>query len=425
MSRASTDKTDNAAESSVGGVRAAALPDAESSSSVRWPHSPANDGRPLDGIKVLDLSRIVAGPLCAMVLADLGADVIKVESPAGDVIRQWGPPFRDGIATYYAVANRNKFSVVVDLKTAAGQALLVELTRQADVVVSNFTDEVAALLGVDHAALAAENPSVVYVSISGFGPGDANRPGFDLLAQAASGLMSVTGASDGPPSKVGVAISDITAALYATIGVLAELVRRHPVGGGAPRSVELEVSLQDATLSLLTNQAAGWLLADYAPLRTGNDHPSVAPYGVFETGDGALALAVGTDAQFGNLCVALGLIELSTDERFADNHSRVHNLPELRVLLEGALSRGDAAFWQKTLDRHGVPSGPIRTVPEALAAAPAGLVQGFDSRHDQARTVTTPIQTDGNYPSPYLAPPALGEHTASILGSAPAVGAQR
>jgi len=383
-----------------------------------WPHSPANDSRPLAGVRVLDISRIVAGPMCAMVLADLGADVVKVEAPGGDEVRRWGPPFRGDSATYFFAANRNKWSVVLDLKSHSGRAALAALAAPADVVVSNFTGKVAEALGADFVTLARINPQVIHVTISGYGPTQPDKPGFDLISQATGGLMSVSGSVGGEPSKVGVPISDITTAHYAAIAVLAELARRASDPEGERRAVRLEVSLQDATLSLLANQSAGWLLAGTVPARLGNDHPNVAPYGVFLTRDGSIAIGVGTDAQFAKLCAALGRPSLADDPLFADNRRRIANLTELRVALEAELAVRDTETWADILDAHGVPNGPIRTVPDALAEADDDFVQGLDSEQGRLRMTVTPIRTDGNFWPHYLPPPGLGEHTGRIFPSA-------
>ena len=382
-----------------------------------WPHSPANDGRPLAGVKVLDISRIVAGPMCAMALADLGADVVKVEAPGGDEVRRWGPPFCGDSATYFFAANRNKWSVVLDLKSGSGRVALAALAAQADVVVSNFTGKGAEALGADFASLAKVNPQVIHVTISGYGPRQPDRPGFDLIAQAVGGLMSVTGSAGGEPSKVGVPVSDITTAHYATIAVLAELARRPPEPGCRRRAVRLEVSLQDATLSLLSNQSAGWLLAGSVPGRRGNDHPNVAPYGVFLTRDGAIAIGVGTDAQFAKLCVALGRPGIADDPLFADNRGRIANLTALRAALEAELAVRDTQAWADILDAHGVPNGPIRSVPDALAEADDDFVQEVDSAQGRLRMTVTPIRADGSFWPPYLPPPGLGDHTAQIFPS--------
>lgn len=384
-----------------------------------WPHSPANDDRPLNGLRVLDLSRIVAGPLCAMLLADLGANVVKVEGPSGDEIRKWGPPFVEQQATYYYVPNKNKWLMTLDLKSPGGQLVLAELIKAADVVIHNFTADVAQALEVDFGRVAAINPCIIYLTISGFGPAQANRPGFDLVAQATSGLMSVTGNPETGPTKVGVPISDIASAHYGAIGVLAIVAQR---GIGAIRSgkqfpaVQLDVALQDASISLLANQAANWLLGGINGTLRGNDHPNVAPYSVFATGDGAIALAVGTSKQFERLCQVLGRGELATDPRFSDNASRRRHRDELRELLETALSRESAAKWHELLSAHGVPNGPILDVSDAIEDPACDLVGIIGDTGGRAlRLMATPVRIDGSYYPPYIAPGLPDAHAAEIL----------
>jgi crotonobetainyl-CoA:carnitine CoA-transferase CaiB-like acyl-CoA transferase len=384
-----------------------------------WPHSPANDGRPLNGLRVLDLSRIVAGPLCAMLLADLGADVVKVEGPAGDEIRNWGPPFIGDQAAYYYVPNKNKWLLTLDLKSAADQLVLDELIEAADVLIHNFTADIAHALQVDFDRVSRINSRIIYLSISGFGPAQGNRPGFDLVAQAMSGLMSVTGDPASGPFKVGVAISDIATAHYAATGILATVAQRGiaAIRAGAPfPAVQLDVALRDASIALMTNQAANWLLAGVDGGLRGNDHPSVAPYSVYATGDGVIALAVGTNRQFGKLCQALGSAELSADVRFSDNSSRLRHRKELRLLLETALARRSAAEWHEVLDAQGVPNGPIRTVGEAIEDPECDLVTAIDdSDGRRLRLLATPVRIDGAYYPAYIAPERPGAHTAQIL----------
>jgi crotonobetainyl-CoA:carnitine CoA-transferase CaiB-like acyl-CoA transferase len=385
-----------------------------------WPHSPANDGRPLNGLRVLDLSRIVAGPLCAMLLADLGADVVKVEGPAGDEIRNWGPPFLGDQATYYYVPNKNKWLLTLDLNSDADQLVVAELISAADVLIHNFTADIARSLRVDFGHAADINPRLIYLTISGFGPAMGNRPGFDLVAQAMSGLMSITGNPESGPSKVGVAISDIASAHYAAMGILAVVAQRGIAGIRARRpfpAVQLDVALQDASIALLTNRAANWLLAGVDGRLRGNDDPSVAPYGVYATGDGVIALAVGTDRQFEKLCRALGQDELVTDARFADNAGRLRHGYELRVRLEGALAGRSAWEWHELLDAQGVPNGAIRSVSDAVEDPACELVGTIEDTDGQRlRLLSTPVRIDGLYYPPYIAPERPGAHESEILG---------
>jgi crotonobetainyl-CoA:carnitine CoA-transferase CaiB-like acyl-CoA transferase len=386
-----------------------------------WPHSAANEGRPLSGLRVLDLSRIVAGPLCAMVLADLGADVVKVEGPAGDEIRRWGPPFLGDQAAYYYVPNKNKWLLTLDLKSDADQLVLTDLIRGADVLIHNFTADIASSLRVDFDRAAQVNPRLIHLTVSGFGPALGNRPGFDLVAQAMSGLMSITGDAGTGPSKVGVAISDISSAHYAAIGILAAVAQRGipAIRAGVPfPAVRLDVTLQDASIALLTNQAANWLLAGVDGRLRGNDHPSVAPYGVYATGDGVIALAVGNDRQFAKLCQVLGAGELAADSRFAANAGRLRHGEELRILLEAALARRSAREWHGLLDAGGVPNGPIRSVAAAIEESGSELVAEIANAGGQRlRLLSTPVRVNGSYYPPYIAPEHPGAHSREVLAS--------
>ncbi|HXL95629.1 MAG TPA: CoA transferase [Streptosporangiaceae bacterium] len=383
--------------------------------SVTWPSSSSSAGRPLRGIKVLDASRILAGPYCAMLLADLGADVIKVEPPAGDETRRWGPPFLGETAAYYFVANRNKWDLMLDLKQPGDRATMRELIRQADVVIHNYTGERARGFALDYESVRAVNDQAICLSISGFGATESDRRGYDVIVQALGGLMSVTGPDAGPPSKVGVAISDIATGLYGALGVVAALAARAAAGKGT----SVEVSLYDATLSLLTNQAMNWLLSGEVPQRHGNDHPNVSPYGLYVTGDGDIVLAVATDVQFAALCTALGCPALAGDERFLHNSDRVRHRRELRDELEARLAAQDAAAWSAELDRHGIPNGVVRSVAEALNAPESRSVSYVDhDAYGRIPQVLSPIRIDGEYLGPYLPPPERDEHRNLITGKA-------
>ena len=383
--------------------------------SVTWPSSSSSAGRPLRGIKVLDASRILAGPYCAMLLADLGADVIKVEPPAGDETRRWGPPFLGETAAYYFVANRNKWDLMLDLKQPGDRATMRELIRQADVVIHNYTGERARGFALDYESVRAVNDQAICLSISGFGATESDRRGYDVIVQALGGLMSVTGPDAGPPSKVGVAISDIATGLFGALGVVAALAARAAAGKGT----SVEVSLYDATLSLLTNQAMNWLLSGEVPQRHGNDHPNVSPYGLYVTGDGDIVLAVATDVQFAALCTALGCPALAGDERFLHNSDRVRHRRELRDELEARLAAQDAAAWSAELDRHGIPNGVVRSVAEALNAPESRSVSYVDhDAYGRIPQVLSPIRIDGEYLGPYLPPPERDEHRNLITGKA-------
>jgi crotonobetainyl-CoA:carnitine CoA-transferase CaiB-like acyl-CoA transferase len=369
---------------------------------------------PLSGVRVVDLSRVLAGPYCTMVLADLGADVIKVERPqGGDETRTWGPPFAGGEAAYYLSVNRGKRSCAIDLSQKEGRALALDLCAGAAAVIENFKVGGADRLGVGYEQVRERNPGVVYCSITGFGsrrepPG---RPGYDFVAQAETGLMSITGAENGPPYKVGVALVDVLAGLHAAAAILAGL------HGG--KGARIEVPLLDSGLAGLVNVAQNALVTGREPERHGNAHPNIVPYQDFETATGRIAIAAANDGLFRALCRVLELDQLAEDERFATNAGRVENRRELIPLLQERLRERPAAEWVEALDTAGVPVGQVRTVPDALAAAArAGRPATLDVEHPSAgplQLVASPIwgATD---PSAATPPPLLGEHTAEVLG---------
>jgi crotonobetainyl-CoA:carnitine CoA-transferase CaiB-like acyl-CoA transferase len=380
---------------------------------VRWPTSEANSGRPLSGTKVLDLSRVLAGPYCTMLLADLGADVIKIEPPQGDETRRWGEAVLGDAAAYYFVANRNKWGLVLDLKLPEARAILNDLITQADVLIQNYTGELARVFGADYESVTAINPDIIYLSVSGFGPEEPERRGYDLVAQALGGIMAVTGDDDGEPTKVGVPISDLSAGLFAAMAVLAGLFGRRTTESG----MRLDVSLYDSTVALLSNQAMSWLLAAKEGERLGNDHPTVCPYGTYAASDGMIVLAAGTDGQFRSLCEALEMGELADDERFNRNVRRMEHRVALRAHLEGALADRTATDWSALLDAHGVPNAVVRSVSDALGAAEAQSVSEFvHPQYGLVQQVLSPIRIDGRYLAPYMAPPTLNEHEIEILG---------
>jgi crotonobetainyl-CoA:carnitine CoA-transferase CaiB-like acyl-CoA transferase len=366
----------------------------------------------LDGLLVADFSRVLAGPLCTQTLGDLGADVVKVERPGnGDDTRAWGPPFVEQGSTYYLGLNRNKRSIALDLAEEGDLQLAKRLAARADVVVESFRPGTIDRLGLGYGAVAADNPAVVYCSISAFGSGEeaARLPGYDLLLQAMSGLMSVTGEPDGRPLKVGAALIDMIAGLYATTGVLAALQARERTGRGQ----RVEVSLMDSALAGLLNQASAHLLAGAVPGRLGNRHPSITPYETYRAGDGEFAVAVGNDAIFARLCAAIGRPELSGDERFATNAARLERRDELGAILEGAFAAATAAEWVQRLSEAGVPAGPINDIAEAFAFAEAlGLEPVWES--DGVRAVRSPMRLSDTPPSARRRPPALGEHDAEL-----------
>lgn len=368
----------------------------------------------LAGVLVADFSRVLAGPYATMLLADLGAEVVKVERPgAGDDTRAWGPPWTaDGEATYFLGVNRNKRSVALDLKTAEGRVAALRLAARADVVVENFPPGTMERLGLGYDDVAAVNPSVVYASVTGFGRGGgAGLPGYDLLVQAVGGLMSVTGPGPGEPTKVGVALVDVVTGLHATIGILAALRHRERTGEGQ----RVEVNLLSSLLSALVNQASGYVAAGVVPGIMGNRHPSIAPYEVLDTADRPLALAVGNDKQFAALAGVLGRPELATDPRFATNPSRVAHRDALAAQLTAALVHRQADEWATLLADAGVPCGPINDVAEAMALAerlglaPVAAVDGVATVADPIGLSATPVRY-------LLPPPALGAHTDEVLG---------
>jgi crotonobetainyl-CoA:carnitine CoA-transferase CaiB-like acyl-CoA transferase len=327
----------------------------------------------LGEVKILDFSRVLAGPLATMVLGDLGATVTKVERPgSGDDTRSWGPPYgADGEATYFQALNRNKSSLALDLADPDDRAQARRLALEADVVVENFRPGLMARFGLDHETLSAENPGLIYCSITGFGsaPG-APTAGFDLLVQALGGLMSITGEPDGPPLKVGVALVDVIAGLFAAIGILAALEHRRDGGEGQL----VEVDLLSSLLAALVNQASAYTVAGEVPGRMGNRHPSIAPYELFDTADGQLVIAGGNDRQFAELCEALELDGVAADERFATNAARIDNIEALRVLIEVALSRRSAIEWAAELSERRVPAGVVNDIGAAFRyAASIGL----------------------------------------------------
>src|SRR5437764_447798 len=368
---------------------------------------------PLDGLRVLDLSRVLAGPYCTMVLAGLGGDGVKVERPGtGDETRGWGAPYAGGESAYYLSVNRGKRSCAIDLSSDEGRRLALELCARADVVIENFKTGTAERMGLDRASVAKRNPHVVYCSITGFGSRrrPAGRPGYDFVAQAESGIMSITGEADGQPMKVGVAMVDVLTGLHAAVAILAAVNR----GEGE----RIEVSLLDSGLAGLINVASNVLVAGGEPQRYGNAHPNIVPYQSFPTANGWIAIAAPNDGLWSRLCEVLGAPELATDERFASNATRVENRDMLIPLIEERLRSKPAEEWLSALEQVGVPSGKIRTVPEALqAAAEAGMAATTKVPHPTAgevELVNSPIQVESGLREPQ-APPLLGQHTVEVL----------
>ena len=368
----------------------------------------------MDGIRVADFSRVLAGPIATMILGDLGADVIKVERPgAGDDTRSWGPPWSpQNVSSYYLGANRNKRSIALDLKDAADIATARALAVRSDVVIENFRPGVMARAGLDHASLVDERADIVSCRIAGLGRGEV--AGYDFLAQAMGGLMSITGDADGEPRKVGVALVDVMAGLHASIGILAALRHRDRTGEGQL----VEVDLLSTTLFSLANQASNWLTAGVEPARMGNQHPSIAPYETLQAAGGPFVIAVGNDGQFRTMCGVLDLPALADDERFATNAARVTNRGALLVALADTLSRAPAEVWVERLGAAGIPCGLVNQIDQAFALArevgldPVATIVGLDGV--AVETVANPLHLSRTPATYRLAPPGLGEHSNEI-----------
>lgn len=387
----------------------------------------------LKGIKVLDLSRVLAGPSCTQILADLGAEVIKVERPViGDETRHWAPPFfkddsdsdRDhdkdlnndpeAISAYYATINRNKRSITVDMSKAEGQEIIKKLALQSDVLVENFKVGGLKKYGLDYESLSQLNPRLIYASLTGFGQTgpDAYKPGYDFISQGLSGLMSLTGASDGPPQKIGVPVVDLFAGLELTIGIQAALLARQQTGEGQ----QVDVSLLDSSLSMLANFGTNYLATGVAPKRLGNTHPSICPYQVFEAADGKhFILACGNDSQFVNVNKVLQL-KLDQDLNYATNIERVHNRVSLTEILSREFNKKDRDQWLQLLQSVNVPCGPINDVAEALnlpQAKSREMVVGFDN--SAIKVLGSPIKLSKTPVQYHTPPPKLGVNTEAIL----------
>jgi crotonobetainyl-CoA:carnitine CoA-transferase CaiB-like acyl-CoA transferase len=386
----------------------------------------------LDGIKVLDLSRVLAGPWCTQILADLGADVVKIERPGvGDDTRTWGPPFiKDANgndtdqASYFTACNRNKRSVTVDMATADGQALLQRMAAQADIVVENFKTGGLKQYGLDHESLRAANPRLVYCSVTGFGHDGpyAERAGYDLMIQAMTGMMSITGRPDdvpgGGPLRVGVALTDLFTGVYASTAILAALQVRDRTGEGQ----HIDMALLDVGMAILANQASAFLNTGKAPQRQGNTHPSLAPYQDFPTQDGSMLLAVGNNGQFARFCEAAGHPEWSADARFASNTLRVKHRGVLIPMMEELTRTRTTADWVTLLEDKAVPCGPINDIAQAFDDAQVkarGLAVTLPrDAGDGIASITgvaSPLRLSATPPVLRHAPPALGQHTQEVL----------
>ncbi len=376
---------------------------------------------PLSHIRVLDLSRVLAGPWCTQMLADLGAEVIKIEKPGeGDDTRGWGPPFISngdgsrGDAAYFQSANRGKWSVCIDVATAEGQSLIKQLAAKSDVVVENFKVGGLRKYGLDYESLKAVNPKLIYCSITGFGQSGpfAHRAGYDFMIQGMAGVMSITGEPDGEPMKMGVAIADVFAGLHAVIGIEAALVHRERTGEGQA----IDISLLDSQVSVLANQALNYLVGGKPPKRLGNAHPNIVPYQTFETKDGHIIIAVGNDRQFSEFCRIIGV---KVDDKFNNNRGRVENRSELIPILAPAMLARTTTKWVEAFESAAVPCGPINTIDQVFAneqVLARGLQIGL-TRDDgvQVPGVANPLVMSGTPVSYDKPPPRLGDGTEKIL----------
>jgi formyl-CoA transferase len=373
--------------------------------------------QPLHGIRVLDLSRVLAGPYCTMVLGDLGADVIKVESPDGDETRGWGPPFVEGESAYYLCVNRNKRSVVVDFKTADGLKILHELIKRSDVLVENFRPDTLARFSLDFESASAINPNLIYCSISGFGQTGPlrDKPGYDFMIQAMGGLMSITGEPDGEPMKVGVAVADLFAGQNAVIGILAALQARTCTGKGQ----HLDIALFDSQIAMLANVASNYLISGNLPQRYGNAHANIVPYQSFQASDVWFVIAVGNDKQFEKLCSVIGDQELVNDSRFKLNSERVKNRDELIEILKPIFMTRTVAEWSAVLEAVGIPCGPINTLDKVFSMSQVEaremLIHIQHSEIGDLKLVSSPLKFSDTPVEYKLPPPRLGEHTEKIL----------
>jgi crotonobetainyl-CoA:carnitine CoA-transferase CaiB-like acyl-CoA transferase len=384
-----------------------------------WPIAEQNQGTglPLEGIRILDFSQVLAAPLATMIAADLGADVIKVEPPHGDLVRGLMPPSVDGVSTYYLSVNRNCRSIVADLSTEAGHELVSALMSCADAVVENYLPSRAAEFGID--TLKAHYEAVVWVTVAPAALGGplADEPSFDLLAQARSGLMGVTGSMESGPLKVGAPLADVVTGLYACIGLITGLYRKLKEGGGP--GLNVEAPLLESTIASLINQATGYLATQEAPQLLGNDHPSIAPYGTYGTKDLNILVAVATDRQFKSLAAGLGSDALAGDPRFATNADRVANRAALRELLESILITESSATWFARLSAHEVPCSPVSDIASALSQDQiknGDLIAEVTLESGRSvPMVSSPLRLDGVRPGIRSAPPTLGQHTDEFI----------
>jgi formyl-CoA transferase len=374
--------------------------------------------QPLEGFQVLDLSRVLAGPYCAMMLGDLGAEVIKVERPGtGDDTRAWGPPFTGGESAYYLCANRNKKSITVNLKTSAGQDIIRQLARSSDVLIENYKVGELAALGLGYEHLKLLNPQLVYCSITGYGQNgpDKDLPGYDFIIQGRGGVMSITGETDGEPMKVGVAVVDITAGLFAANAIQAALLARVKTGRGQA----IDISLLDSQVAWLANVASSYLVSGQQPKRFGNAHPTIVPYQSFRARDDFFCLAVGNDVQWRKLCEVLRRADLAEDERFRTNPARVQHRDQLIPLLQEVFVTEEIAFWLHEIALAGIPCGPVQTLdqvlvdPQVIAREMVWIVDHPTA--GEVRLVGSPLKLSDTPVASPRHPPLLGEHTDEVL----------
>ena len=375
--------------------------------------------KPLDDLFVLDLSRILSGPICTMLMADMGATVVKVEPPPhGDDTRLWGPPFLHGVATYFLSVNRNKRSLGLNLKSPEGREILWKLIDRADVLVENFRPGVLAKLGFGYDAVSSRNPRLVYCSVSGFGQTGpySQRPGYDVVAQGESGLMDLTGYPDQPPAKLGTSLADVIAGLYAFNGILLALLARHRTGKGQA----VDIALLDGMVSTLTYQAMIYFATGRSPRRMGTRHPSIVPYECFEAKDGFVNVGVANDKHFVLLCRALGFPDVAADPRFTTGANRIANYDQLRPIIQQAISRVSRAEVMRTLGEFGIAVGPVNTVAEALEDphihAREMVVELTHPDYGPLRYLGIPIKLSETPGSLDTAPPQFGEHNREVLG---------
>ena len=373
--------------------------------------------QPLQGIRVLDLSRVLAGPYCTMVLGDLGAEVIKVEPPEGDETRGWGPPFAEGESAYYLCVNRNKRGMVINLKTDEGKKILRDLALQSDVLVENFRPGTLQRFGLDFATLHELNPKLIYCSITGFGQTGSmkDKPGYDFMIQALGGLMSITGEPEGEPMKTGVAVVDLFAGQNAIIAILAALQARTLTGEGQ----HLDIALFDSQLGWLANVASNYLISGKLPKRHGNAHPNIVPYQSFQASDGWFAIAVGNERQFVRLCERLGMPELGMNEKFATNSARVQNREEIIALLVSIFKTASVSEWLQKLDEAEIPCGPIQNFEQVFSMPNVQeremLVKMNHPTIGELPLVGSPLKMSATPVTYRLPPPLMGEHTDEVL----------